>query len=325
MTSVPPPNPNVAPLALRRFAGAGLVFVLAVIIWGAYVRATGSGAGCGEHWPLCNGELLPRSPAAQTLVEFTHRLTSGLALMFALALPIWTFRATPPRHPARKASLWCLFFMLLEAAIGAGLVLFQLVADDPSLARAYVMSAHLVNTFLLLAAFTLTASLLSGDPAPAFRDRGSTGALFFTAGVGMVLLGVSGAIAALGDTLFPSGSLAEGLAQDFSSTAHVFLRLRLLHPFIAIGVGALAVGTVWHASSARPSERQRRWAWIVTGLVALQLAVGLLSVFLLAPVWIQLVHLLLADLVWISLVRAGSIALGARADARATRPVPHLA
>jgi cytochrome c oxidase assembly protein subunit 15 len=218
-----------------------------------------------------------------------------------------------------------LIFMLLEAAIGAGLVLFQLVAHDPSLARAYAMSAHLVNTFLLLAALAITASLLSGVPAPTFRDRGSTGAVFFAAAAGMLLLGVSGAIAALGDTLFPSRSLAEGLAQDFSSTSHVFLRLRLLHPFIAIGVGILAVGAAWHASSAHPSASQTRWARIVTALVALQLAVGLINVLLLAPISIQLVHLLLADLLWISLIRAGTLALGAPAYARATGPATHLA
>jgi cytochrome c oxidase assembly protein subunit 15 len=325
MTSVPPPNPDTAPLALRGFAWGGLALVMAVIIWGAYVRATGSGAGCGDHWPLCNGELLPRSPAAQTLVEFTHRLTSGLALMFALALPIWTFRATPPRHPARKASLWCLLFMLLEAAIGAGLVLFQLVADDPSLARAYAMGAHLVNTFLLLAALTLTASLLSGDPAPAFRDRGSTAALFLAASGGMLLLGVSGAIAALGDTLFPASSLATGVAQDFSSTAHIFLRLRILHPVIAVAVGVLAIAAAWHASSTRPSERQRRWAWTVTGLVALQLAMGLVNVLLLAPVWIQVAHLLVADLLWMALLRTGIIALAIPAYARAAQPAAHAA
>src|SRR5919197_2484990 len=155
MKSVTHADMNVAPVALRRFAWGGLMLVLGVILWGAYVRATGSGAGCGAHWPLCNGEFVPRSPAAQTLVEFTHRLSSGLALLFALALPLWTFRVTPPRHPARSAAVWCLIFMLLEAAIGAGLVLFQLVAHDPSIARAYAMSAHLVNTFLLLAAITL--------------------------------------------------------------------------------------------------------------------------------------------------------------------------
>ena len=149
--------------------------------------------------------------------------------------------------------------------------------------------------------------------------------LFLSAAAGMVLVGISGAIAALGDTLFPATSLAHGLAQDFSSAAHVFLRLRILHPFIAIGVAAVAVAAAWYASATHSSDRQRRWAWIITGLVALQLAVGLLNVVLLAPIWIQLVHLLLADLLWISLVRAGTLALATPALAPTTRAAAHAA
>ena len=308
-----------APLPLRRFAWGGLALVLGVILWGAYVRATGSGAGCGDHWPLCNGEMVPRAPAVETLVEFTHRLTSGLALLFVLALALWTFRATSRGHPARKASAFGVVFMLLEAGIGAGLVLFQLVARDPSLARGYAMSAHLVNTFLLLAALTLAASFLSGNGPPKLRDGGSTAALFVAAAAGMILLGVSGAISALGDTLFPSGTLAEGLRQDFSPAAHVFLRLRVLHPPIAVAAAALVLGAVWNARSTHPSRHQLRWAWTVTGLVASQLVLGLANLLLLAPVWIQLLHLLVADLLWMALVRAGCIALASPARA----PVAH--
>jgi heme A synthase len=137
----------------------------------------------------------------------------------------------------------------------------------------------------------------------------------------MVLVGISGAIAALGDTLFPATSLAHGLAQDFSSAAHIFLRLRILHPFIAIAAGALAIGAAWHASATRFSDRQRRLAWTVTGLVALQLVLGVVNVLLLAPVWMQLLHLLAADLLWIALIRAGTVALAVPALARTPRAV----
>ncbi|MFN8454080.1 MAG: COX15/CtaA family protein [Anaerolineae bacterium] len=65
-----------------------LAYNLAVILWGAFVRASGSGAGCGSHWPLCNGEVIPRTPQMETLVEFTHRLTSGLALLLVIGLTI---------------------------------------------------------------------------------------------------------------------------------------------------------------------------------------------------------------------------------------------
>src|SRR5690242_12260676 len=112
---------------LARYAWSVLAYNVAVILWGAYVRATGSGAGCGEHWPLCNGQVLPRAPALATMIEYSHRLTSGVALLSVIVLLVWTYRVTPP-GPARKAAALSAFFILTEAAVGAGLVLFQLVA-----------------------------------------------------------------------------------------------------------------------------------------------------------------------------------------------------
>lgn len=127
----------------RRFAifsWSVLVYNLGIILWGAFVRASGSGAGCGSHWPLCNGEVIPRSPTVQTLIEFSHRLTSGVALILVVALTVAAFRAFPKRHIVRRGALFSLFFMLTEALVGAGLVLFSLVADNASIARAMFMS-----------------------------------------------------------------------------------------------------------------------------------------------------------------------------------------
>ena len=148
-----------------------LAYNLAVILWGAYVRAIGSGAGCGAHWPLCNGEVIPRAPTVETLIEYSHRLTSGLALLAVVALLIWTWRACAAGHPARRGAVLSMVFILTEAAVGAGLVLFELVADNATMARAMFMAAHLVNTFLLVAALTLTAWWLSGGGPTDIRAR----------------------------------------------------------------------------------------------------------------------------------------------------------
>ena len=149
-------------MTLSQFAWGVLAYNLAVILWGAYVRASGSGAGCGAHWPLCNGEVIPRAPSVATLIEYSHRLTSGLALLGVVALLVWTWRACAAGHPARRGAVLSLLFIITEAAVGAGLVLFELVADNATMARAMFMAAHLVNTFLLVAALTLTAWWLSG-------------------------------------------------------------------------------------------------------------------------------------------------------------------
>lgn len=229
-------------LTIARSAWLVLVYNLGVIAWGAYVRATGSGAGCGAHWPLCDGRIIPRSLGVATLIEYSHRITSGLALLSVLALLWWVRKSTPQGHPARLGALMTVVFMLTEAAVGAGLVLFELVADNASMARALFMAVHLTNTFVLIAWLALTAWWLSGGEAmtPA-ATPGRTAALFGLLGA-VIVVGVSGAIAALGDTLFPSKTLAEALAADLSPTSHMLLRLRMLHPALAIGTaGLLAV------------------------------------------------------------------------------------
>ncbi|HET7273737.1 MAG TPA: COX15/CtaA family protein, partial [Longimicrobiaceae bacterium] len=207
----------------NRFAtyAIGVVgYNLLVVLWGAYVRATGSGAGCGSHWPLCNGVVMPRPERIETVIEFSHRVTSGLALLAVVGLLVWAFRAYPKGHRVRGAAIVSMGFMLLEAALGAGLVLFGLVEENASVFRAFSMSAHLVNTFLLIGALTITAWWATGAPALRFRDHDRLLWPLVGGLVGMIVLGITGGIAALGDTLFPSTSLVEGIRADFSGTAH---------------------------------------------------------------------------------------------------------
>jgi cytochrome c oxidase assembly protein subunit 15 len=282
---------------------------VAVILWGAFVRATGSGAGCGAHWPLCNGEVVPRTPMIETMVEYTHRLTSGMALVLVFLLAAWVFRERSRGHPARRAALAAVFFIIVEAAVGAALVLFGLVAENDSVARALFMAGHLANTFMLLAALTLTAHWCGTD-APLRRDAlRREGWVFALAFLLLLVVGKSGAIAALGDTLYPAQSLLAGLAQDLSPTASVLVRLRILHPLLAVA-GTLAVAFAAARVLQSISEPLvRRWAGATAVLALVQLGAGLLNLVLLAPVWMQIVHLLLADLLWIALVLLAARAL----------------
>lgn len=301
---------------LALFAWGVLGYNLAVILWGAYVRASGSGAGCGSHWPLCNGEVIPRAPQLETLIELSHRLTSGVALLLVLALGVWAWRAFPKGHRVRRGAALSIFFILTEALVGAGLVLFELVADNASMARALFMSVHLANTFILVAMLTLTAWWASGGAALRLKGQGALGLLFAVALGAMLVLGVSGAVTALGDTLFPAGSLAEGVRQDFSPTAHLLIRLRILHPLIAVAVSVYLVVVAVIAGLQRPGSWTRRFAVSIIALLVIQLGAGLLNVALLAPIWLQLLHLLLADLCWIALVllTANSLAVGLAHD-----------
>jgi heme A synthase len=304
---------------LSRFAWIVLGYNVLVILWGAVVRATGSGAGCGSHWPLCNGEVVPRAEQVATLIEFSHRLTSGLALLLVVALLVAVFRARPRGHPARGAAAWAMGFMAGEAAVGAMLVLFELVADNRSMARGLFMAVHLLNTFFLLGALTLTAHYAEGGRPMRLRGREREAWLFGLAVVLVLLTSVSGSVAALGDTLFPSQSLAQALAADLSATAHALIRLRVLHPFVAVATAAFLI---WLAVSVRRAEAEpgaRSRAGVLIGLALGQTAFGALNVLLLAPVGMQVVHLLLADAVWIALVLLGALRL-AEADVREGAP-----
>jgi heme A synthase len=284
------------------YAWGVLAFNIGVILWGAYVRATGSGAGCGSHWPLCNGEVVPIAPRVETIVEFTHRLSSGLAFLLVVGLALWAFRSYPRRDPVRLGASLSLGFMVVEALIGAGLVLFGLVADNTSAYRAISISIHLVNTFLLLASLTLTAWWASRGRSIPPKSLQLPVWVFFLAFLGVLVIGVTGAITALGDTLFPAASLSEGLRQDLSPAAHFLIRLRLLHPVIAVLVGLFLIIAARLTMAGSVAPMTTTLARALTALVILQLGVGAVNVILLAPVWMQLFHLLLADLTWIALV-----------------------
>jgi heme A synthase len=289
---------------LSRFSWLVLGYNVAVILWGAVVRATGSGAGCGAHWPLCDGAVIPRSPRVETLIELSHRVSSGLALVLVVALAVWAFRARPKGHAARRGAVAAVVLILVEAGVGAGLVLFRLVAANESMARALFMAVHLVNTFLLLGALTLTALWSTRLPSRLTR-RGAATAWLALGLVSVALAGASGAVAALGDTLFPARSWAEALSQDLSPTGHMLVRLRLLHPAIALASGLLLLYVAWCLAPGAPPEARSWSRWVIL-LAPIQLGVGTLNVLLLAPVWMQILHLLLADLLWISLVSLGA-------------------
>jgi cytochrome c oxidase assembly protein subunit 15 len=290
-------------LALRCFAWAVLVYFIAVILWGTLVRATGAGAGCGNHWPLCNGTVLQHSATANTIIEFTHRITSGVSFFSAVGLLIWTFAGTVRGHLARPAAVAAVAFTLVEAILGAFLVKLGLTAQSQSPLRPAYLALHLTNTLLLLAALTLTAHMLSrnrGYLRHTIRFVAPTGAV---TGIFVVLVvGVTGSLAALGDTLFPATSLSSALAEDFSSTSGWLVRWRWTHPTIAFVASIFLIWLLVRAAQRSAHWDNRGLSASVLLLLATQYVLGVLDVVLLAPVWLQVAHLLGADVLWAALV-----------------------
>jgi heme A synthase len=288
-------------VSVSRFAWFTLAYNVAVVLWGAYVRATGSGAGCGAHWPLCNGEYLPVTSDAQTLIEFTHRATSGLSLVLVAVLLIWSWRRTARGEWPRYSAIAAAVFLFNEAFLGALLVLLDRIGTlDRSAAHATVLGLHFGNTLLLLAALALTARWLS-NPARHFAmlrkpyERIAIGLGL----VSVMAIGTTGSLASLGDTIFPSDSLRYALIQDFSATSHILLRLRLLHPVAAV-TGSMYV--FWLLLSHWRKQDQSLWMSGLAAALTTQIALGAMNVLLLAPIWLQMTHLLVAEVFWILLV-----------------------
>ncbi len=292
-----------------RVAWGALFYNMLVILWGAFVRATGSGAGCGAHWPFCNGEVIPQSPQIETIIEFIHRVSSGLVIVPAVFLLVWAWRNSSKRSLVRLSTAGVMLFTLTEGLVGAGLVLFGLTGTDDSVMRAVVIVIHLLNTFFLLACLGLTAWWATYGEPTGWAWKGRSSAMLLIVVMAMVLIGASGAITALGDTLFPASSLAQGLQQDVSPTAHFLIRLRVYHPILAFGLAVFG-GLVFRW--LREKEKNPLTRKLVSGvmiLFGLQLLLGGFNVILLAPTWMQLVHLMVTDLIWTGVVLVFSLNL----------------
>ena len=278
---------------LSAFALATVAVMVVVILWGAVVRATGSGAGCGANWPLCNGVVFPlHHPRLATLIEFTHRATTGVCSAMYFITLAWIFYAKPKGDCARKAAVWSGLLIITEALLGRALVVHGWVDRNTSDMRAIMQCIHFTNTLLLLAAFTLMWWWLR--PRTGAPQHQLTRSLAWSSLLATIVVGATGSVAALADTLFPAASLRYGLAADFSAAAPLLVHMRWMHP-ASSAVAVLCAGLL----ALRVRNTSGRW---LVRLLAVQLVLGVLDVVLLAPTWMQVLHLLFADLLWVNLV-----------------------
>jgi cytochrome c oxidase assembly protein subunit 15 len=308
------PSPATHNRQLVRFAWIVVFFNVLVTLWGALVRSSGSGAGCGNHWPLCNGQVIPVSPSFHTIIEFTHRQMTVVLTVAVISLLVWIFRATKKGHAARGFAIASMVLLLNEALLGALLVKLGYVTGNQFSGRMVMLSVHFSNTLLLAAALTLTARFLSAGRGWAGLHRvpsfgWAVAGLSATIGVG-----VSGSMAALGDTLFPAASLRAAYAQDFAASSPWLLRLRLVHPVSALIAAAFVIWLVRRAGQDSSQERSPWLARVVLCMLGLQFALGIADVLLLAPAWMQLLHLLGADLYWGALVLLAADAIWPAAE-----------
>lgn len=285
-----------------RFSWFFLAYLIAVILFGAWVRISGSGDGCGEHWPLCQGAVLPQAEQSKTVIEFTHRITSGLCGIFGLILVLWSRKLDDRR--LFRASLAVLGFLIVESLIGAVLVKQSLVAQNTSTARAVVIALHLANTLLLTAsAATVAWRACCQNAAAPLWNRGGT--LLMAALALLLITNMTGAITALGDTLFPrqpalDSSLWADLRADITAGEHFLVRLRIVHPLVAVLAALVAFAAAAPGLRRPGSSGERTVAAFAMSATLAQVVLGLVNVALGAPGWMQILHLLVAQMVWLS-------------------------
>lgn len=286
-----------------KYAWFALVYNLVVILWGVFLRASKSGDGCGQHWLTCGGEVIPSAPEMKTVIEYSHRLTSGIAFLVVLALLVWAFRKFPKGTQVRRAAAFSFIFIITEALVGAGLVLTGNTAETLTDARPFWAIGHLVNTFILLAFLSLTAWLASSGREIKFSLPGKVGWLLAITVIGLLFVGMTGSLAALANMLFPSQSIAEGVAKDFAESSHAILRLRVFHPISSIMASIYIIFLAgWFKRYAGEGSGVAFWSNVLSVLVLIQLAFGALTLLTLGPIVMQLGHLFLADAVWISFI-----------------------
>lgn len=300
--------------ALARWYTGALVYTFVVVLFGAVVRITGSGAGCGQHWPTCRGEIAPLPQSLATAIELGHRVTSGLSFLVVIGLAAVAFRRLPQGHLARRFAALSAAFMVVEVVIGALLVLRRLVEHDDSVERAVVGAAHLVNTSLLMGSLLVSILAVSGDfwPKPSLPRRALAAAALGAATILAVC--VSGAVTALGDTVYPvapATPLTDRVFAEHGSTLHFLVRLRALHPLLAVLSTAALLGLVPVLVRAAGSARAVFFGRAVASLLVGQAFAGLLNILLSAPGWLQILHLALASAVWLAWVLLSSAALSA--------------
>lgn len=279
----------------RYLTSFNLILCFFIILWGAWVRLSGSGAGCGDHWPLCNGQIIPVTDSFKTFIEFTHRLSSGVFGITVFWVFLLAFKSKKENPRFFRSSVAALILTIIEAGIGAVLVKRGLVVDNSSIERAVVIALHLANTFLLL--MSLVASLFFSFSTEKRESQLLKQDILWPIATLLLLLlvGSSGAVTALGDSLFPEASLMEGFQKDFSKSSHFLIRLRFLHPLLAV----LACSFFYYLL-VRWEKFEMRYisTGFVQAFIIFSLGFGVLNLSLLAPVWSALTHLLIADILW---------------------------
>ena len=280
-------------MMVNSYAKAGLYLSILSILAGAFVRATGSGDGCGATWPTCKGRIIPSLSDTSELIEFSHRSVSGVLLIVTLIIFAKT-RKYQKDSLVRTVTNYLTFFVIFEALIGAVIVIFEWVGLNSSLPRIIAVPIHLVNTFGLLGCYAILYKILY-ENIEEITSMFNKNFIFISSL--FLLSGATGSIAALADVLFPSASFIEGFLADFDRTSEVLTRLRILHPIVSS-----ALSIVLYVYSIRINKKYNIRVKPLQTLIFVAVFLGFLNVLSNIILPLSILHLAIADFLWISYI-----------------------
>lgn len=280
-------------MKLNSYSKLGLFLSIVSILAGAFVRATGSGDGCGATWPTCKGRIIPALTDTSELIEFSHRSVSGLLLVVTLIIFSKT-RKFQKGSLVKSVTNYLTFFVIFEAIIGAIIVLFEWVGLNSSLPRIVAVPIHLVNTFGLLGCYAILYKIIEDDlkEIKSIFNRN-----FILISFLFLLSGATGSITALADVLFPSASFIEGFLEDFDKTSEALTRLRILHPIISS-----ALSVVLYVYSTRINKKYGVNVKLLKTFVIVAVLLGVFNVISNIVLPLSILHLAIADFLWISYI-----------------------
>ena len=274
-----------------------LLFTVAVIISGDIVQATESGAGCGDSWPKCDGTLIPAFADVHVAIEFIHRMLTSVLSFGYLGLLIGGYLLFGRRHPVWRSILFSTTILLVEILLGASLVLFGWVEDNATWGRVIADSFHVVNTLVLLGSLVLIIFLSRPDGGILVAKSNPKRRYLIFAMLIVILITVTGTINSLADTLY----LSDHVVVEETPIAQLLVSVRAIHPLIAI-IGGFAIIGLLYLVIEEPSAQKSALGFAVFGVIFLQFLSGVFNIVLLTPVETQIIHLGLADTLWILLV-----------------------
>ena len=293
---------KLSPTQLQRFSAGMVIYSLVVILWGAFVRISNSGDGCGKSWPLCHDSFIPPTNSLPTWIEFGHRLTSGIYGILILFLIIAAFSSYPKKHIVRKLALLSGVLTISEALLGARLVLAGLVGSNDSIERAVTMSVHLINSLFLVASLILLYDWTKEKLYPIKLIKYKRKLFSISSLVIFLIIGSSGTIAALSTTLFPAESLLSGILADFSKSSHFLVRVRIAHPLSATFLGVVLLSFAYIAYVKVNDDCMKFRTTVLMGLIPSGIGLGYATLFLLSPLFLKLLHLSWAYFIWTGVV-----------------------